>query len=62
MTEYDKDNKDEFYVGNSNNPWKWQKKVIETIGDDTEAVQKYKTMVGNRHAPEGLGYIPVYLR
>lgn len=46
-------------------------KVIETIGDDAEAVKRYKTLVENRHAPGGLvenrhapggfGYTPVYL-
>lgn len=36
-------------------------KVIETIGDDAEAVLKYKTLVENRHAPGGFGYTPIYL-
>lgn len=36
-------------------------KVLETIGDDAEAVSKYKTLVENRHSPGGFGYTPIYL-
>ncbi len=35
--------------------------VLETIIDDAEAVLKYKTLVENRHAPDGVGYKPIYL-
>jgi hypothetical protein len=38
-----------------------KEKVLETIIDDAEAILKYKTLVENRHAPGGLGFMPVYL-
>lgn len=36
-------------------------KVLETIGDDAEAVIRYKSLVENRYAPGGFGYTPIYL-
>ncbi len=36
-------------------------KVLETIIDDEEAVNKYKTMVENRYAPGGVGNKLIYL-
>ncbi len=38
-----------------------KKKVLETIGDDAEAVKKYKALVEGRHASGGYGYTPIYL-
>lgn len=36
-------------------------KVLESIGEDAEAVAKYKEIVENRHKPGGTGNNPVYL-
>ena len=35
--------------------------VLETIIDDGQAVTKYKTLVENRHKPDGVGYKTIYL-
>ena len=35
--------------------------VLETFIDDAEAVEKYKSMVENRHTPDGVGDKSIYL-
>ena len=34
---------------------------VDTIISDTKAIQRYKELVENRHAPEGTGDRPIYL-
>jgi len=36
-------------------------RVLGTIGDEAEAVKKYKALVEGRHALGGHGYTPIYL-